>query len=381
MWIDSPGGVAEVCRRAAEAGVVAIDSEADSLHSYFHKVCLIQLSYAGQHALLDPLALGREGLTPLVALLGDGAVTKLLHGADYDLRVLDRDIGARVRPLRDTQVAAQLLGDKQTGLGALLEREFGITLDKRHQRADWSVRPLPDDVKAYAVNDTAHLEGLAARLGERLAAVGRESWWTEECEALEGIRWQAPVTDPLAFERIKGAGRLRGEPRDRLAALHAWRERQAAAADVPPFKVLRGEVLLELAANPPADLAALADLKGVGHGTVRRWGRELLTTLTSPAPAAPRGDRPRFVRDRQRDSRVEAARRVRDEVATALALDPGVLAPRAGLESCAERPPRDVAELVSCLGRRWRAGALAAALLPLAAAWLEEERSGSAVTA
>ena len=379
LWVDSSNDVAAVCRAATAAGVVAIDTEADSLHSYFHKVCLIQLSFAGRHALIDPLAVGREGLAPLAALLGDGAVTKLLHGADYDLRVLDRDLGARVRPLRDTQAAAQLLGEKQTGLGALLEREFGIVLDKRHQRADWSLRPLSDEVRAYAANDTAHLESLAARLGERLEALGRTSWWIEECEVLEGVRFQATPDDPLAFERIKGARRLHGPARDRLAALHAWRERQASAADVPPFKILHGEVLLELAAAPPADLAALATVKGVGAVAVRRWGRELLAALVAPAQAPPAAERARFVRDRAREERVDAARKARDGVAAELGLDPGVLAPRAALEALADRPPGEVSELAVRLGRRWRAEVLGPALLPLAAAWREGEDQGGAV--
>jgi ribonuclease D len=367
--IDEPSAIARVCARAAGAGVVALDTESDSLHSYFHKLCLIQLSFAGQHAVLDPLALGRDGLSPLADLLADPRVEKVLHGADYDLRVLHRDLDARVVRLCDTQLAAQLLGEAQTGLGALVEREAGITLDKRHQRADWGNRPLSAELLAYAAGDTAYLELLRGRLAERLAALGRLEWWEEECLALEAVRWEPPVPDALAFERIKGAGRLAGEARDRLAALHAWREREAASQDVPPFKVTHSETLLGLASNPPADLAALALVPGVGKSTVRRYGPEIMRLIAHPPPVPPREPRKRPAVDREREARVRQARALRDGVAKELSLDPGVLAPRSALELVVERRPRDAGALAACLGRRWRTAVLAPALLALVAGW------------
>jgi ribonuclease D len=367
--IDEPSGVVGVCARAASAGVVALDTESDSLHSYYHKLCLIQVSFAGEHAVIDPLSLGRETLRPFVELLADPGVEKVLHGADYDLRVLHRDLDARVVRLHDTQLAAQLLGEGQTGLAALVEREAGVTLDKRHQRADWGGRPLPPELLAYAAGDTAYLELLRGRLAERLVALGRLAWWEEECLALEAVRWEPPPPDPLAFERIKGARRLVGEARDRLAALHAWREGEAAAHDVPPFKILRAETLLVLAEKPPADLGALALVPGVGKTTVRRHGREILRVLTQPPAAPTRQPRQRVAVDREREARVRQARATRDGVAKALRLDPGVLAPRSALESVVDRKPRSEEDLFTCLARRWRTAVLAPALLPLVAGW------------
>jgi ribonuclease D len=367
--IADPGRAARVCADAAASGVVAVDTESDSLHSYFHKVCLIQITFAGRNAVLDPLALTREGLQPFVEVLADPGVEKLLHGADYDLRVLDRDLGARIVHLRDTQVAAQLLGEQQTGLAALVEREMGIALDKRYQRADWGRRPIEPELLAYAAGDTAHLALLRERLGGRLDALGRLAWWEEECLALEEVRWEAPDPDPRAFERIKGARRLASEARDRLAALHAWREREAAAEDIPPFKVVQGDALLALATSPPADLAALAAVRGIGRSTVRRFGSEILRAISHPAPAPPRETRARPEVDREREALVRQARSVRDALAKELLLDPGVLAPRAGLELVVERRPRTEGELAYCLGRRWRASVMAAAMLPVVEGW------------
>ncbi len=367
--VCDPAGVQHVCARAAAAGVVAIDTESDSLHSYFHKLCLIQMSFAGQHTVLDPLALGRDGLRPFADLLADPGVEKLLHGADYDLRVLDRDLGARVVRLRDTQVAAQLLGEPQTGLAVLIEREAGVTLDKKYQRADWGHRPLTPELLAYATGDTAHLELLRGRLAEKLAALGRLPWWDEECLALEAVRWEEPVPDPLAFERIKGARKLTGQARDRLAALHLWRERQAAGDDVPPFRIANSEVLLALAQAPPADLTELAGVHGVGKSTVRRFGREILRVTSQAPPVPAREARERFTVDRVREARVKQARVVRDQLAGELAVEPGVLASRAALEAVVDRRPRSEAELRGCLARAWRTAVLEPVLLPLVESW------------
>ena len=371
IWVDDAAEVAGLCERARGAASVGVDTEADSFHSYFHKLCLIQLSFGGEHALIDPLALGRDELRPFADLLADPRVEKVLHGADYDLRVLQRDLGARVTRLADTQVAAQLLGEPQTGLAALVAKELGIELDKRYQRADWGERPLPPEYLAYAAGDTAYLEPLRARLAERLAALGRTAWWREECAALESVEWEPPQPDPLAFERIKGAGRLGGGARDRLAALHAWRERTAAGLDVPPFRVLAAESLLALAQKPPADLAQLASTPGIGSSTVRRHGRDLLRTLADPPAAPPRGERRRFAPDKVKEKRVRQARDARDAVAKELGLEPGVLGPRVALELIADRMPESEAALGQCLARHWRATVLAPGLLPVIASWRE----------
>jgi ribonuclease D len=378
-WVAGAAETAALAGRARRAGRVAIDTEADSLHSYFHKVCLIQLSFGGTHALIDPLAVGRAGLAPVAELLADPAVTKLFHGADYDLRVLDRDLGARAVNVRDTQVAAQLLGLPQTGLASLLAAELDVTLDKGHQRADWGQRPLPPELIAYAAADTAYLEALEPRLARKLAELGRLAWWEEECAALEAICWEPPVADELAFEKVKGAGRLRGAARDRLAALHRWREERAAAADTPPFRVLRGEAMLLLAGEPPADLAALAKVPGVGSGAARRIGADLLRVLAAPPAAPERVPRARPVVDKEREARVKELRAVRDAAAVELGLDAGVLAPRAALEAVVDRRPADPDALADCLGRRWRAAALAPVLLPAVAAWSAGGTGGNAV--
>ncbi len=291
IWVASADDVSEVADACSAAGRFSLDTEADSLHSYFHKVCLLQVTAGDRHFLLDPLMLSREVLHPLLEVMADPAVPVLMHGADYDVRVLDRDLGGRLAGLEDTQIMAQLLGEPRTGLAALLERDVGVTLDKRYQRADWGQRPLPPQLLAYAAADTAFLETLAGRLRPRLEALGRWSWAEEEFARLEAVRFVPPEADPLAFERLRGARGLKGTARDRVFTLHRWREERAQELDVPPFRVMANGPLVAVAEEPPDDTSGLARVDGLGPRFVRRWGREVLRQLSRPQAAPPRARR------------------------------------------------------------------------------------------
>jgi ribonuclease D len=367
--VTAPSAVVAVCQRAARAGRVAIDTESNSFYAYFARLCLIQLTSSDDTVVLDPFALGPSGLEPLVALLADPRIEKVLHGADYDLRMLDRHLGARVTNLRDTQMAAQLLGEPQTGLAALAERELGVLLDKSHQRADWGHRPLSAEELAYAASDTASLLPLATRLEARLTELGRRDWWLEECGYLEQVRWEPPADDGLAFERVSGAGRLAGTPRDRFAALFGWREEEAASADVPPFRIMPNDALLALATTPPASLDELSKVKGVGRGVVRRAGTTLLTLLSAPPATPPRRISARPQPDKAREARVKKLRELRDGLATALGIDSAVLAPRAVLEDLAVRLPADRESFAAIVGREWRAALLESVFGATLQAW------------
>jgi len=336
-WIDSAEGVATVARAASSAGRIALDTEADSLHSYFHKVCLVQVSADDRHYVIDPLSLDADHLTPLWQAVADPSVTVVMHGADYDLRVLDRDYGARVTGLEDTQIMAQLLGEPKTGLGALLELEFDLDLDKRHQRADWGRRPLSSEMLAYAAADTAHLIPLAGRLRSRLEELGRWPWAEEEFRKLEQVRFEAQPPDPLAFERVKGARALRGAARDRLYDLYQWREREAQRLDLPPFKVVGNRPMLELALDPPQNSDELAEVSGLGPRFVRRWGRDVLRRLQRPFQAPERHMRPREPQPPAAvRHRMKRLAEVRDRIASEFGLQPGLVCPRATVQEIAE---------------------------------------------
>jgi ribonuclease D len=336
VWVDTPSGVRTVAGECAAAGSIALDTEADSLHSYFHKVCLVQVSANKRHWLVDPLGVDSGDLDPLWRVVANPAIPVLMHGADYDIRVLDRDYGVRIGGLHDTQVMAQLLGEDRTGLAFLLEREFGLELDKRHQRADWGRRPLGPELLAYAAADTAFLADLTARLRGRLEEAGRWSWALEEFNRLAEVRHETTEHDPLAFERVKGSRSLMGRARDRLFDLYWWRDDQARSLDLPPFKVLGNKPMLQLAESPPDSVKELIRVPGLGHRFARRWGRQVLDRLRKPrqAPPRPKPERqPRLTAlERRRVRRLTAER---DQVAEALSLPSGLLCPRAALEAIA----------------------------------------------
>jgi ribonuclease D len=332
------------------------------MHSYFHKVCLIQVSANGHHMVIDPLAVDPGNLCPLWEVVGDPAIPVLMHGADYDIRILDRDYGIRVAGLQDTQIMAQLLGEKKTGLAALLEKELGVVLDKKHQRADWGRRPLKTGQIAYAAADTAHLGDLVDRLKTRLEKMHRWSWAEEEFRKLERVRHSAAELDPLAFERIKGARSLRGRARDRLFSLHEWRDQQARSRDIPPFKILGNKVLMAMAEDPPSELEELAEIEGLGSRAMRSWGRALLRVIERPRRAP---DRVRTPRPPAPDAAVRRRLRrllaSRDERAEALGIQPGLLCPRGVAEKVAshEPPCRSKDELAKAGLEGWRLETLA----------------------
>jgi ribonuclease D len=357
IWIDTPEGVREAAAICATANRIALDTEADSMHSYFHKVCVIQISANGDHMVVDPLAVDPDDLEPLWAVVADPDLPVLMHGADYDIRILDRDYGVRVAGLQDTQIMAQLLGEEKTGLAALLEKELGVTLDKRYQRADWGRRPLRAEQVAYAASDTAHLGDLVDTLRARLEKLGRWRWAEDEFRKLEGVRHNPVEADPLAFERIKGGRRLRGRARDRLFTLHEWRDHLARSRDIPPFKILGNRALVAMAEDPPANLEQLGEIEGVGPRAVRRWGRSLLPLLKRPRRASKRLKPVRLPPpSAEQRRRLKDLLAVRDATAEELGIQAGLLCSRGVAEGIATKkiPCRTEDDLTDAGLNGWR---------------------------
>ncbi len=360
--------VAELARELAAETAIAVDLEADSMHSYREKVCLLQFSTPQQTVLLDPLA-GAD-LASLAPVLADPGIRKIFHAADYDLRCLYRDFGFTVRGLFDTMIACQFLGEEKVGLADVLGKHYGVILDKQYQRADWSLRPLSAEMVRYAAEDTRHLHRLAAQLEERLQGMGRLAWVAEEFALLEQVRFNE--TDGPLFLRAKGAVALDRRQLAVLEALLQWRNSEARRRDCPPFKVLGNASLIGLAKNAPKNLQGLLGIEGISPRLVERYGKQLLQAVEA-GMALPESDLPAFPRGERREKDPEAERRFkklrewRQKQAEKLAMEPGVLINNATLEEIARRQPASVAALAEVPGmKNWQREAFGAALLQAA---------------
>ena len=366
LYIDTPEGAARFFASLPARGSIALDTEGASFHRYVDRIYLLQVSAPGVTAVLDPLAIGTPAA--MGELLRSREVEVVLHDADYDLRLLHQDYGWHVANIFDTRVSAQLLGIKAFGLAALLERYFGAKLDKKFQRADWSLRPLSAGMLEYAALDTAFLLDLKDKMRAELERAGRWSWAAEEFERLEGTRWE-PDDPATAFMRMKGARDLSRRELAVLGQVHAFRERVAAELDRATFRVMGNEVLLEMARRQPASAAELAAIKGMPRGLVERRARELLDAIARgrdvPEDALPKYPRSaRWDKDPEFDERVNRLRAVREAAAVKLGLDPGVLASRDRLESIARAKPATREELAAVPEvRRWQVEVLGEQML------------------
>jgi ribonuclease D len=338
---------------------LAVDTEGASFHRFHDRIYLLQLSTRTRHAILDPVKLSAETLRPLGDLLENASVEKVFHDADYDLRLLQSDYGWHVRHIFDTRIASQLLGLQSFGLAALLDRYFGVKLDKKHQRADWSMRPLSEDMLRYAAQDTAYLLELRDRLRSELEAKGRLEWAHEEFTRIEGTRW--PDDDSAnAFLRIKGARDLSRRELAVLRELVPWRDDVARALDRATFRVIGNEQLLDIARAHPRTREDLTRIRGISRGVLQEEGDRILAAVEKGA-SVPEADLPRFPKaprwdkDPSFDGRVAAIKVVRDQVAQELAMDPGVLCSRDRMEAVARRNPKTREELGEIPElRRWQ---------------------------
>jgi ribonuclease D len=339
---------------------VALDTEADSLHNYFEKVCLIQLSLGEEHYLVDPLA--RLELSGFLEAL---AVKPLiLHGGDYDLRMMRTSLGFRARgEVFDTMIAAQLLGIEQIGLAALIERFLGVTIKKTGQKSDWSRRPLSAQQLSYAVNDTRFLEPLAQCLARELSERGRLEWHVESCRAMVQSTGHDKSRDPDDAWRISGAGRLTRRQLAYLRELWHWRDEHARRANQPPFKVFGNQQILELItwaeSHPGAPLQQGPKLSRNVRGSLLTTLEEALVRAAGMSPSQwPE------LRRRERDEppsaeclkRIDALRGACARIAKDLGIAASTLAPKAAIEAVALSQPRTVNEIMQRGGLlRWQA--------------------------
>ncbi len=327
--------------RLRDTPVVAVDTESDSLHVYFEKVCLLQFSIPGTDYLVDPLVID---VTPLGDMFASENQEKVFHAAEYDIICMKRSFGFSFANLFDTMIAARVLGWQRCGLGPILQERFSLKVNKRMQRYNWGTRPLPDVALEYARLDTHFLLSLRDLQISDLEDKGR---LIEAQQAFQRqVRVQSPPKQfaPNNFWRIRGARDLGPDKQAVLRRLYVFRDGLARTLNLPPFKVIGDAYLVHLANASPSTRRALARVKGINHCLRTRYADQLLETiatgLTSPPPLHPRNSRPRLSHTTL--ARYETLRAWRKGVAEAREVEPDVVLPNLTLMEVARKHPSTV---------------------------------------
>ncbi len=327
--IDRPDELQQWVPRVKAAPWIAVDTEADSLHAYPEKLCLIQISIESGDTLLDPLS--TVDITPLLEALGGHEL--IFHAADYDLRLLQAHHRFTPRAVFDTMLAARLIGHTQFGLAHLAQSLLGVKLDKAPQRANWALRPLTERMRHYALNDTRHLKPIADKLRAELKAIGRLTWHQEWCAELVRECAEGRSVDPEQVWRIKGSAVLAPHALAVLRELWQWREGEARAANRPPYFVLAHETLLK-ASVAAVNHEAVDALLPRGLSQRRRQGAmdALQRGLHLPRNQWPEPFKSNHRRPTEAERRrfIELERR-RNKHAQQLKMDPTLIASRADL--------------------------------------------------
>lgn len=306
---------------------VAVDTEADSLHAYPEKLCLIQVSIPGQDVLVDPLA-GMD-LSPFFSALNRHPL--LMHGADYDIRLFKRDHDFVPSAIFDTMLAARLVGRTQFGLSTLVKDYLGVELEKSSQKANWARRPLTPRMEEYARNDTIHLNALVSALRNGLAEKDRGEWHQQECARLIRDNSVINPADADIVWRVKGSAKLSPRALAVLRSVWQWREEEAIRRNRPPFFILSPDTMIAIANTAAAG-------KGIGDLLPRRMPdhrkgavrKQVKAAMQIPEPECPVKHKapPRKHISPSQKKRFGEIQKQRDAEAQKLKIDPTIIASR-----------------------------------------------------
>ncbi|MEZ4677732.1 MAG: HRDC domain-containing protein [Caldilineaceae bacterium] len=362
--------------------LIAIDTESNSLYRYYPKVCLIQLTALVDQQdvdstdraptdvvdyLVDPLAL--TNLEPLGRVLQNPAVEVIMHAAENDILILQRDFHFQFHTIFDTQLAARILGWPQVGLAALLKDHFGVESDKRMQRTDWGKRPLNAQQIIYAQMDTHFLPALRARMVKDLKEANR---WEEAQESFAMLRlldYHEREQTTRSFWQMRNTRDVPAEALNVLEALWNWREEEAQRRDRPPFKVATDQTLIGMAIAQPQDLQSLSAIAGLGTQQIKQYGKTLLAVIADgqqqPQPEPPTQDRQDPI-EKPVQHRYDALRQWRTSMAEKRGVAPEIIFSNSILLALAQRMPKSESEMLEIpeIGP-WKAKMYSTAVLTL----------------
>jgi ribonuclease D len=336
IWVDTSLGLQNAMEKILHQPIIAVDTESDSLFVYQEKVCLIQISTPQIDFLIDPLAI--RDLSPLGPVFADRKIEKIFHASEYDLICLKRDYHFEFHNIFDTMIAARILGETEIGLGSLLNSKLGVVLDKRFQRANWGIRPLSEAMVDYARLDTHYLfhlrEILAQDLSDKnLYSVAQEDF-LQACKA----SGHKPESRHNGCWKVAGSNKIDPQQAE-----------QAQKADLPHFKVLSNQLLLDLSLAAPETLETMKEVSGVTEKILHRHGSGLLRAIkigiNSPPIYKQDHSRPdlHFIR------RLELLKEWRKTKAKELKVESDIVLPKEILERIAARNPRNLEELTALM--------------------------------
>lgn len=333
LYIDTPEALASLCITLREHPWLTLDTEFLREKTYRPKLCLLQVANPDVVACIDPLAL--PSLEPLLDVLYDTSITKVLHAAHQDLEIFFEMRQSAPTPIFDTQIAATLLGQgEQIGYGNLVKEMLGVELDKAHARADWCQRPLSEAQLSYAADDVRYLRAVYLQQLEQLQALGREAWLQEDFDDMvDAARYSNPPME--AWQKLKGANRLRGVQLAVLQQIAAWREEQAQQSNRPRRWILKDDIVLDLARHMPKNNGGLQRIRGLEENTVKRHGSALLQAI-SDGQALAKEQWPKLKKGprlpAEQDSLVDVMMALLRERCREQAISPGAVAGRRDLE-------------------------------------------------
>ena len=361
QFVTTDKDLAQVCRKLEPCEIIGVDLEADSMHCFLEKICLIQIAGPNQAWLVDPFLI--NDFSPFSQILENPEIIKVFHGSDFDVRSLDRELSVEIENLFDTEIACRFLNIKARGLGALLKSYFDIDVDKKYQKVDWSRRPLKDEMIAYSVGDVATLVELHDLLKHRLEKIGRLAWAEEEFDLQARVKYESNHLRPL-FKKFKGAGKLDNRSLAVLEHLLEVRLCQAEKKDLPPFKIMSNQSIMTMVQHRPASVEAILKYRALSPKQAGMYG-QLCVKAIETAIALPHRELPSYPRTRmprktsQVLGRIDALKKMREAASRALGMEPGFLINNNMIAAVATDKPSSQEDLLQIPGmRNWQVEAL-----------------------